>query len=105
MTEAVQIITKITQTAIEGAVWNVISKAAIIYLVLSVALSMGNYLLGKYTDIGRDDTDPPAGRSDMKIMTDHLTGCQYLMSSRGGLTPRLDENGKQMCVKKGGSGE
>jgi hypothetical protein len=104
MTDTVQIITQVTRAAIEGAAWGVISKLALIYCVAAVALGGLNYLLATHTDIGRDETDPPAGRSDMKIMTDHETGCQYLMASRGGLTPRLDENGKPICIKKGGDG-
>jgi|GEM_PF-5098882 len=101
MNEVTEIITKVTQTAIQDAAWSVLGKLAVIYVVVAVLLSMVNYALANYTDIGRDDSDPPAGRSDMKIMTDHMTGCQYLMSARGGLTPRMDENGKQMCLKKG----
>lgn len=50
---------------------------------------------------GRDDSDPPNGRSDMKVHTDALTGCQYLRGPSGGLTPRLDPNGRQIC-KRGG---
>lgn len=103
MNEVTEIITKVTQTAIQDAAWSVIGKLAAIWLLAIAATAGINHLLANYTDIGRDDSDPPAGRSDMKIMTDHLTGCQYLMGSRGGLTPRLDENGKQMCVKKGGT--
>lgn len=41
-------------------------------------------------------------RSDMSIKTDYLTGCQYLTTSWGGITPRLDKNGKQVCIKKDG---
>ena len=104
MTDTVQIITQITKAAVEAAAWGVIGKLALFYVVAAVALAGINYMLATHTDIGRDATDPPAGRSDMQIMTDHQTGCQYLMSARGGLTPRLDENGKQMCTKKGGAG-
>lgn len=46
----------------------------------------------------RDSTDPPAGRrSGLVILTDHLTGCQYLGASRGGVTPRLRADGSQIC--------
>jgi hypothetical protein len=54
------------------------------------------------TPWGRDDTDPGQGwfddRSNMKVFTDAKTGCQYLGLSNGGLTPRLDETGKPVCV-------
>lgn len=45
----------------------------------------------------RDDSDPPDGNSGMKPRTDHRTGCQYLTTSYGGITPRLDHNGKHIC--------
>lgn len=90
---------KVLKTSIEYAAFSIAVKLFILWFVAAMAVAVVNQLVGRYTDIGRDDTDPPAGRSDMKIMTDHATGCQYLMSSRGGLTPRLDENGKQMCTK------
>jgi hypothetical protein len=33
------------------------------------------------------------------VITDPTTGCQYLQtSSHGGITPRLDAAGKQLCV-------
>jgi len=49
-----------------------------------------------------DDTDNKltGARSDMRILIDHGTGCQYLRSSGGGLTPRLDAAGKPMCSKE-----
>lgn len=47
-----------------------------------------------------DDCDSPIGRCGMKPMTDHRTGCQYLATSSGGLTPRLDADGRQICRKE-----
>ena len=43
----------------------------------------------------RDDSDGPTENSHMEVFTDHLTGCQYLY--RGSLTPRMDQNGHQIC--------
>ena len=54
------------------------------------------------TPIGRNDTDMGSwggGRSGIKPVTDALTGCQYLVSPHGGITPRLDSEGKHICVK------
>lgn len=48
-------------------------------------------------DWPRDDTDPPASdapRSGMQPHTDAATGCQYLSTPLGGITPRLDANGQ-----------
>jgi len=46
----------------------------------------------------RDDTDSRSERSDMRLYTDHGTGCQYVKGGMfGGITPRLDKDGKPMC--------
>ena len=38
----------------------------------------------------RDATDAPTGaRSGVKLITDHGTGIQYLVTAQGGITPRL----------------
>jgi len=54
-------------------------------------------LLG-LTPLGRDNSDAGAwgARSGMEPMTDALTGCQYLRVPGGGITPRMDGNGKQV---------
>lgn len=57
-----------------------------------------------FTPLGRDDTDKGSwggGRSGIKPVTDALTGCQYLVSQHGGITPRLDSEGKHICIKEG----
>jgi hypothetical protein len=46
-----------------------------------------------------DTTDPEGGRSGMRLYTDTATGCQYL-GTWGGLTPRMDEQGKQICGRR-----
>ncbi|MBF0448703.1 MAG: hypothetical protein HQL67_10925 [Magnetococcales bacterium] len=49
---------------------------------------------------GRDNTDHSEGKkNDMRLHTDHETGLQYLSVALGGITPRLDTDGKQMSVK------
>lgn len=49
-----------------------------------------------WAPIGRDDTDPGAwgARSGLVPSTDALTGCQYLRTSGGGITPRMTSDGK-----------
>ena len=44
----------------------------------------------------RDDTDPVSGRSGLTVLTDCLTGRQYLTAQRGGVFPRLDSEGRQI---------
>ena len=67
---------------------------ACIWLVLSVFVT--------WLPVMRDSTDPAwPGRSDMKPLIDNLTGCQYLVSPNGGITPRLSPNGLHFgCNKK-----
>lgn len=52
------------------------------------------------TPTSHDDSDPPNGRSGVAVVTDAKTGMQYLKTSGGGITPRLDENGNHMRVGK-----
>lgn len=47
-----------------------------------------------------DDTDGPDEISHMQPHVDALTGCQYLSVAGGGITPRMDNQGKQICNKK-----
>lgn len=46
------------------------------------------------------NSDPPGGRSGMDVLTDHLTGRQYLYR-RGAITLRMDRDGKQICIATG----
>ena len=51
--------------------------------------------------INHDDTDKHAfKRSGMYLYTDYKTGLQYLGDKRGGITPRLDLQGKHMRIEK-----
>lgn len=47
--------------------------------------------------IGRDSTDGER-RSGMSLHVDAMTGCHYLASQYGGMTPRLDERGRHVCT-------
>lgn len=45
-----------------------------------------------------DDTDLSARtRSGFRLKMDFGTGCQYLVTSAGSITPRLDKAGHAMC--------
>jgi len=46
-----------------------------------------------------DDTDSPVARSGLGLRVDDATGCQYLESRFGGLTPRLAADDKHICKK------
>lgn len=43
------------------------------------------------TDAGKDN------RSGMKLRIDHGTGCHYLETIGGGITPRLKPDGEHLC--------
>ncbi len=47
-----------------------------------------------------DDTDDlkNQARSGVRLIVDHGTGCQYLTTFAGGITPRLGRDGKQVCA-------
>ncbi len=50
----------------------------------------------------RDDSDPPRGHSGLVVLTDSLTGCQYLAledpwHTGVALTPRMGADGRQVC--------
>jgi hypothetical protein len=72
-----------------------IFKWSVILLVIEWAIGL--------TPIGRDDSDSGSwggGRSGMKVMTDALTGCQYLSVPGAGITPRLDGYWRHVGCRK-----
>ena len=90
-----------TPEQLQTALWTFTGKVLIVYLIAAFVSGLVNSVIAKHTDIGRDDTDPNGGRSNLLVLTDAKTGCQYLTSNRGGITPRLDADGKQICSKGG----
>ena len=74
-------------------------KWAMFFIVIGVFIS---YLIS-ITPYGRDDSDDGkwfGKRSGFRVMTDHRTGLQYLVTVNGGITPRLDLQGKQCTEVK-----
>lgn len=73
----------------------------ILYVIVIIMTTLLNYVIERF-NIGFDDTDNDIEhkRSLMKVYTDHKTGLQYLATANGGLTPRLDKNGKQINIKE-----
>lgn len=53
-----------------------------------------------FTDSFRsyDSTDPPGERSGLGLLVDAHTGCHYLTTARGGITPRYDRDGNHICT-------
>lgn len=63
-----------------------------------LGLVLGFLLVARYFyPPERDDTDGPEKRSGMALYIDYRTGCHYLGNPFGGITPRLDQDGRHMC--------
>lgn len=76
--------------------WTIV-RIAWLYLAVLIAS-----IIIELTTLGRDSTDNPKAwtkRSNVTIVTDYATGCQYLKSSAGGLTPRLAKDGTQLSCE------
>lgn len=76
---------------------SVLQRIAVVAAAL-VALAVVASSLSMIVPTDNSDVDY-LNRSGMSIRTDALTGCQYLESTKGGLTPRMDSNSKQVGCK------
>ena len=93
----------ITQAAIAAATIELAVSAAgkkvvnyTVMLIFSGCLFVA--LIGWFAN-GKDDTDGYK-RSNMALRTDYGTGCQYLESHTGALTPRMSADGKHVGCKR-----
>lgn len=69
-------------------------KLLFIIIAANFIMFFSGYFTGAYD---RDDTDFPDSRSNMNSYIDAKTGCEYLSTQGGSLTPRLDKEGNQIC--------
>ena len=69
--------------------------------LLIAMLFAGVISFGNSSPLDATDNHLTGARSQMRILVDHGTGCQYLRTASGGLTPRLDAQGKPMCKVEG----
>lgn len=44
--------------------------------------------------------DPDTGTAGLLVETDRATGCQYIVTSWGGIVPRTGEDGRAICGLK-----
>jgi len=73
--------------------WGATQFLSILILATLVTAYVENYFWPKPVD----DCDVSVSqRCGMAVLTDTRTGLQYLATSQGGITPRLDANGKQL---------
>lgn len=78
--------------------WNTMLKIAGALLLLHLLSGVVDAALFARFGIGADDTDGPTGRSGLALRHDAGTGCEYLASRWGGITPRLTADGRQICT-------
>ncbi len=90
------LVSRLSSTELEEVISNGIDKFMKPFYVIVVMMFVVGTVVN-FLPFWKDSTDPSFGRSGMEIKTDHLTGCQYL-ATRGGLTPRVDVNGNQICT-------
>jgi len=55
--------------------------------------------------VNRDESDASGRGGGVKAVTDDLTGCQYLGFQNGGITPRMDAQGRHLCIPVENKGE
>ena len=80
-------------------IWKKIKSDILSFLFIFVIMSMIINAIPFFrdsTDTGEWFTD----RSQMRLHTDELTGCQYLSIRGGGITPRLGRDGKVICLAR-----
>ena len=81
-----------------------ISRTTDFWIAILCAGTVGTYIGGAVRGWDYDSTDNATAervmdrRSGLALHTDHLTGCQYLTARGGGITPRLDVEGNQICT-------
>lgn len=78
-------------------------KTTIVEVAVGIVLAI---LISNFFRLGFDDTDNKrlgemfGKRSRLALYTDHLTGVQYVSAGLfGGITPRLDKDGKPILAK------
>ena len=74
-------------------VWGWAKVAIVVWLVVGIGVP----IIKNIFSVGVDDTDADAwNRSGMRVYTDAKTGVQYLGTVRGGLTLRVDKEGRPL---------
>lgn len=81
-----------------------LKKAVFVVTVMSLVAGCGGFDADAVTPGVETQLAHLSGMDRVHVFIDPETGCEYLImdgAPRGGITPRLDENGKQICNKKG----
>ena len=82
-----------TPNEFSDLVWGWAKVAIVVWL----AVGIGVPIIKNIFSVGVDDTDADAwNRSGMRVYADAKTGVQYLGTARGGLTVRVDKDGRPL---------
>lgn len=78
--------------------WRLVLLASLLFGVVLIIGAPIDYVRDRFS-LGLDSSDQqdPVRRSGLRIKTDYLTGCQYLETPAGHLTPRRGQDGRQIC--------
>jgi len=90
-------ISDVIAQGVEDGVVNAMFKLSIAYLAAMIVIGVVVFF---FFQPEKDSTDPIDGHSGLSIKVDAMTGCQYLTTTDGGLTPRMDKSGAQLCGDK-----
>lgn len=74
-----------------SGMWQLVIRLFSLWLMGMTAVILWNLLPFNY-----DDTDSWPRKSGASVIVDARTGCEYL-SAKGGMTPRMDGQGKHIC--------
>lgn len=73
------------------------AKAFLGWISMRVMFAAGAVIVFTLAFNPTDDSDAPDGaRSGVIVRTDYRTGCQYLETADGGITPRMDGSARQV---------
>ena len=84
----------------KGMYDNLVRPILVVFGILTLSSIAGAEIdaaIFKWSGYGADSTDTEDHRSGMALFTDAGTGCQYLASPWGGITPRMGASGKHVC--------
>ncbi len=78
--------------------------ARLVYALVWVGLAAAGALLARDAATGAlpftAHVDPDTGTAGLLVETDRGTGCQYIVTPWGGIVPRTEADGRQLCAPK-----
>ena len=78
--------------------------ARLVYRLLWIAIGAAVVVLVRGLITGhvplQTSVDPNTGTAALLLATDRGTGCQYILTPWGGITPRSGPDGRQLCPPK-----